>query len=352
MTVNPRLIEGARFQTVRSMVTALHSIAELVVVPIDRIDFRRGRVLGYRRTRGGRFEPRGTMTPRCDVWLNYTDGFYLDHAKLGFVTRGAFLGAQHDLYREGLASGRVGRVINAVDAEQATLKLWLSRLDPNRDRVLESHRLAAGSKRAMSSHIERLRARLGPIVIKPNWGGASLGVGLVASREQTREFVERHWQGSSTRHPFDDWCVQPLAQGAEKRLWFVGDRCVDGRILVGRPPPWDHLAPRSRRIERYYFGDPPGRAHQAAALGVSAHHAAQFRADLEIARAVWRKAGLEVGSVDFIGDRVNELNGCGTTFTQYDGWNCVTDARPALVRWLRGELGNVAVQSTLSSDEK
>jgi len=335
LTVNPRLVAGARFQTVRAMVTELDRLAELVVVPLDRIDFRRGRVEGWRRIRGGRFETLGRLTPRGALWINYSDGFYLDPVALGFPGPGAFLAAQHALYEDALASGRIARVVNTPAAERATLKLWLAGPGRRVAGVIPSYRLAAGREQDMRVRLDRLRARLGPVVVKPDWGGAGQGVVLVDSAAAAGAFAARHAADPDRVHPLEHWCVQPRATGDEKRFWFTGERCVDARILVRRPPPWDPRAPASARIERYWF-DETARA-TAGRRGVShAEAASQFLRDRAVAAEVWRRTGLEVGCVDLIGDRVNEINGAGTTFTQYRQWTCVADARPALVAWVRG----------------
>lgn len=335
LTVNPRLVAGARFQTVRAMVTALDRLAELVVVPLDRIDFRRGRVEGWRRTRGGRFERIGMMTPRGALWINYSDGFYLDPAASGFPGPGAFLAAQHALYEDALASGRIDRVVNTPAAERATLKLWLAGPGRHVPGVIPSYRLQAGTASAMRTRLDRLRARLGPVVVKPDWGGAGQGVVLVDSADAARAFAEKHAGDPARVHPLEHWCVQPRVAGDEKRFWFTGDTCVDARILVRRPPPWDPRAPASARIERYGFdeGSDASRGGSGTRRGEGF---AQFLRDRTVATAVWRASGLEVGCVDLIGDRVNELNGAGTTFTQYRHWTRVADARPALVAWVRG----------------
>lgn len=319
LTVNPQLIAGARFQTARSMVTALAARSELVVVPLDRIDFRRGRVTGFRRERGGRFAALGTLVPRGELWINYSDGFYLDHAALGFATPGSFLQAQHDFYQSLQASGRVRRIINTVAAEQATLKLWLTRFNRGSLRVIPTHLLARRSKIAMQRQLARLHARYGALVVKPNWGGAGQNVVRLDSVPSIRTFIDAI--DLRLAHPLDALCVQPLVDGPEKRLWFVGNQCVEARIIERRPKPWDPVGSRSTRIARYF---PTGRN----GFGRS------FARDLATAQVVWRRAGLEIGSVDFIGDQINELNGCGTTFTQYRHWERVVDARPHLVRWL------------------
>jgi hypothetical protein len=350
LTVNPRLVSGARFQTVRALVTPLDRLAELVVVPLDGIDFRRGRVQGWRRLPGAGFEPIGRLLPRGALWINWSDGFYLDHAALGFPSPGAFLAAQHDLYAEALAASRIGRVVNTTDAERATLKLWLAGPGKSLAGVIPSHRLAVGRAPAMRARLEALRARYGAVVVKPDWGGAGQRVFLVDSADAARAFAQRHAGDPARTHPLDHWCVQPRVRGPEKRFWFTGDRCVDARILVNRPPPWDPDAQRSASIERYWFYIGEGRAQDGqstaeggarrggravAAEGVKPGRAAQFRRDLEVATAVWRRTGLELGCVDLIGDQVNEINGAGTTYTQYRRWTRVADARPALARWAR-----------------
>ena len=58
-----------------------------------------------------------------------------------------------------------------------------------------------------------------------------------------------------------------------------------------------------------------------------------FAADLEAAERLCRLCGLSVGAIDFIGDSINEINGCGTVFTEYKLWQCIVDARPALVKY-------------------
>jgi hypothetical protein len=48
--------------------------------------------------------------------------------------------------------------------------------------------------------------------------------------------------------------------------------------------------------------------------------------------------GLDFGAIDFIGNCINEINGCGTIFTDYKFWQCIVDARPALVSFFIEQL--------------
>ena len=77
LTVNPGLVEGKRFQTVRSIVTGLHAVCDLFVVPISGYDFKRKRLNAYKRAAQGKFEHHGWIKPEADVWIVYTDGYWI-----------------------------------------------------------------------------------------------------------------------------------------------------------------------------------------------------------------------------------------------------------------------------------
>ncbi len=112
-----------------------------------------------------------------------------------------------------------------------------------------------------------------------------------------------------------DYCFQKYMPGEEKRLWFTGDTCVGGRAITGRPTPWSRSDQYSHCM--------PYRAGES------------FERDLSIAQRLWRLSGLKIGSVDFLGDHVNEINGAGTVFTCYNkNWQKVSDVRAALVSYL------------------
>src|SRR5919106_5784602 len=128
MTVGPGLVAGKRHMTQRSLVTALDKCADLLVVPVSGYDFANGRVRAYRRIRGGRFEAVGMIAPVADLWIVYSDGYYLDHRALGFARRRDFFDAQADFHQRQLDAGNVGRMINEPAVEARTLKSWFAGL--------------------------------------------------------------------------------------------------------------------------------------------------------------------------------------------------------------------------------
>lgn len=307
LTVGPGLVAGKRHMTQRSLVTALHRSTDLLVVPVDGYDLGSGRVRAYRRTRGGRFEDLGMIAPAADLWIVYSDGYYLDHRALGFGRRGDFLRARLEFHQRQVDRGTVGRVINAPGVEARTLKSWFATLDPETYRIIPTYRFST------IDEVHDFRRHAGAIVAKLDWGGGGAGAQRLLDREDVQRFGAA--LAADPDRDLADYCFQPYLPGDEKRLWYVGGRLVAGRKSHGRPTPWSDSTP-DYAVHRYDedSGD-------------------EFRADRAAADRLCRLAGLEVGAIDFIGDRINEINGCGTIFTEYQRWQCIVDARPALVRY-------------------
>ena len=139
-----------------------------------------------------------------------------------------------------------------------------------------------------------------------------MGAHRLLSEADVRRFAEG--LANDGDHELSDYCFQPYRPGDEKRLWFTGGRCVAGRLRLGGRTPW------SDSTDRYDV-----RPYVAGMEG--------FDADLRAAERLAGHCGLKVGAIDFIGDSINEINGCGTIFTEYKFWQCIVDARPALVRY-------------------
>jgi hypothetical protein len=306
ITVGPGLVAGRRHMTQRSLVTALDKCADLLVVPAGGYDFVNGRVRAYRRVRGGRFDETGMVVPAADLWIVYSDGYYLDHRALGFTKRRDFFRAQLEFHQAQVEAGRVARVVNDPQVEARTLKSWLASLDSKQYRVIPTHLLSS------IDEVHDFRKASREIVAKLDWGGAGGGARRLLNENDVARFEEELL--ARTDRDLRDYCFQPYVPGNEKRLWFVGGRFVAGRKSHGRATPWCSSGPDYRVCA--YDGDSEG-----------------FRADLAAAERLCNVAGLDVGSIDFIGDSINEINGCGTIFTEYRNWDCIVDARPALVKY-------------------
>ena len=300
--------------TQRSLVAALDPHADLVVVTAGDYDFAQGLVRAYSRVRGGRFEELGMIAPVADLWIVYSDGYYLDHRCRGFARRRDFFLAQVDFHQRFLAAGSVGRVINEPAAEAKTLKSWFASLDSAEYLTIPT-RLASSI-----DEVHDFRKIEGAIVAKLDWGGAGMGAHRLLSESDVRRFAEQLAKDGD--HDLSDYCFQPYRPGDEKRLWFAGGRVVAGRVRHGGKTPWSDS---TDRYHVYPYG-----------AGMDG-----FAADLEAAERLCTHCGLSVGAIDLIGDSINEINGCGTIFTEYKFWQRIVDARPELVSYFRDVLAKL-----------
>ena len=310
LTVNPQLLEGRRFTTLRTMINALSKHADLLIAPVDSYDFEQLTVHAYRRVQGGKFASVGRIAPEADLWIVYSDGYYLDSNKFGFRLRRDYFKAQVDFHKSIMLAGKVGALINSPDAEMKTLKNWLVQLDPDTSPVMPTYSFT-------SIHgVHAFLKEQGQIVAKPNWGGGGEGVLKISDQQSLKKF-ERDLASCRDRE-LPDYSFQPYSPGPEKRFWFAGGQFAGARIIWDRDEPWEKRRNRMR-VQSY-----------------DATFADEFAADLAAAQQLQALSGLSIGAVDFIGRRINDINGCGTLFTQYVNWNLIVDARPVLAKHLVG----------------
>lgn len=303
ITVNPGLLAGNRFSTVRSIVTALDACSDLLLLPIDEYDFKNKTARAYRRVAGGKFKFVKTISPHADLWLVYTDGYYLDFRRLGFSSPTAYIKAQMSFHAHCEEQRQVGQLINSIASEKCTLKRFFATIDPDKFHTIVTHVATTAGE------VYDLQKKEGVIIAKPNWSGGGYGVEKLESPAQVKDFL--------VRSKLSEFCFQPLVRGQEKRFWFAGQHCVAARRIKNRRAPWMDSRPQGYCSHPYNESD--GR---------------QFAIDLKVAETMWLRTGLSVGSVDFIGTRINEVNGCGTTYIDYDGWQKIVDARKPLVDYL------------------
>lgn len=308
LTVNPLIVESRQVSTMRKFVSMLNRRVNLYLLPVSGYDFKRGRVRAFRRITGGAFEDVGMLTPAADLWIVYSDGFYLDHRRFGFRVRRDYFDAQNEFHHRHLDAGRVRRMVNTPEAEMKGLKSWLATLDFKRTRVIPTY---------VCSHIDEvhdLQKRHRRIVVKPDWGGACMGVQLLADETSINEFRRKLKRDGED---LSDYTFQLFRRGDEKRLWFAGDECVGGRRYRSRRTPWSEEG-ADFKLSTY------DKISQAG-----------FAADLAVARRMCELAAMDIGSVDFIGDEVNEINGGGTVFTVSHNGKLLVDTRPAYVKYFQ-----------------
>lgn len=303
ITVNPGLIDGNRFSTLRSIVTALDRHYDLWVLPIDGYDFKKRKARAYRRVAGGRFEFTRSITPAADMWIVYTDGYYLNPADQGFKGPTEYIEAQMEFHEEFSENGSVSRLINTVESERNTWKGSFAKLDDRGFQIIKTFIVTT------SGEVLDLVKEYKVLIAKPNWSGGGKGVQKLTTQAEAADFARRN--------KLHEFCFQPAVTGDEKRFWFAGDDCVGARRIENRRAPWMDRIPDQYRSTVY-----------------DRTSGNKFERDLQAAKKMWRHSGLSIGSVDFIGDKINELNGCGTTFIDYHGWQKIVDCRKPLVKYV------------------
>ena len=307
ITVNPRLTGERKFTTMRKFIAAMDCRADLLVIPVNGYDFKRGRVRAFRRVKGGTFAEVGVIRPEGDLWIVYSDGFYLDHRRFGFRLRRDYFRAQVDFHQQHLDAGAVSLMVNAPEAETRTLKSWLATLDFRRTRVIPTYVFRT------IDEVHDFQKKSRAIVVKPVWGGASAEVEKLADEAEVRKFKDKLRR--SRDRDLADYCFQPFHRGDEKRLWFAGGQFIAGRRYRGRETPWEDWNEKCR-ISQYNQNSHRG-----------------FEQDLAAARRLCQLSGISVGAVDFIGDRINEINGGGTVMTTIHQRKIFVDNRPALIKY-------------------
>ena len=315
LTLNPMVTEGRRFSTMRRLVRLLDACCDLLLVPVSGYDFLRGRVAAYRRRPDGSFEKAGIIAPRADLWIVYSDGFYLDHRTFGFRLRRDYFKAQLTFHQKQLQMGRVRLLINSPEAEARTLKSWLATLNFQEFRIVPTYVFSN------IAEVYDFRRAHETIVAKLNWGGANVGVEKLRGEAAVREFERKLEQ--YTDRDLSDYCFQPYCRGDEKRFWFAGGKCTAARIIHGRETPWSDDA-ADFRVGTY-----------------NADSSQSFAHDLAAARRLYDLSGISVGSIDFIGGRINEVNGGGTVLTTYRYNKMIIDTRPAFLEYIQGLLNSL-----------
>src|ERR1044071_2253043 len=305
VTVNPCLIVKRDFSTMRKFLNLMDQHFDLLVIPVNSYDFKHGKVRAYRRLKGGAFKSTGMIKPEGELWFIYSDGYYLNHLRFGFRLRRDYFNAQLDFHQEHLNRGSVSLMVNQPESEARTLKSWLATLNFKKTRVIPTYVFKS------IDEAYDFQKKESSIVVKSNWGGGGTEVEWLKDEAAVRKFYNRLKKRSD--RDLSDYCFQAYCQGDEKRLWFVGGKFVAGRKYHGRETPWEDWNEKCRIFAYNKI------SHQG------------FAEDLAAAEYVCQLSGISVGAVDFIGHRINEINGCGTVMTTMDRRKLFIDTRPAFV---------------------
>lgn len=292
----------------RKFLTVMDQHFDLLILPINGYDFKHGKVRAFRRVKGGAFKNAGVIKPEGDLWFVYSDGYYLNHRRFGFHLRRDYFKAQLEFHQKHLDAGSVSLLVNHPESEARTLKSWFATLNFKKTRVIPTYVFKSVDE------VYDFQKKESSIVAKSIWGGGGTEVEWLKDEQAVRKFQNKLKKRSD--RDLSDYCFQIFCQGDEKRLWFAGGEFVAGRKYRGRETPWEDWNEKCR----------------ISAYNKSAHQG--FAEDLAAAQQMCKLSGISVGAIDFIGSRINEINGCGTVMTTMDKRKVFVDTRPAIVDYL------------------
>ncbi len=191
--------------------------------------------------------------------------------------------------------------LNDPDAEEATLKDYLAELYEQGD-----FSVAATFHYLNKENSQRLLEKHGQLVFKPIFGCGSAGVHKISSLDELDE-LDRLGSEEEVRK---NYAIQELLNGSEIRVIILGGEFLCSREDINYHP-WS-----DRKTLMTKVGNPT-----AFQIDTSQRIAQRLKADL-------------VG-VDFIGDKVYEINGTGTGLIAYDE-NCrlLFDRTPEFVDYV------------------
>lgn len=267
--------------TGKHVIKALSENSELIVTTPELYDFR-NRVIGAFKIENGQYKFIGNVEPKADIWWMQTDGYWINHSKKGFDRPLDFHEEQMQYFESLLEKGDVGEIVNHPTTERKTLKSYLSELQQEFPQIIHTYNITN------IDELYELQKEKGIVVIKPIWGGARKGVEKISSKEQIKK-----WSNINLA----DYVVQDYSPGDEKRMWVLGGKFVEGRLMKGRQTPWSAEEPTYE---------------------IRYHNGSEAQDDINLTNKIAEKIGLNYGSVDFLGDKVNELNGAGTSFIGLD----------------------------------
>lgn len=305
ITINPGLIAGKRFPTIRTLVSSLDETTDLLVAPVGQYDFQSKKIRAYRRVKHGKFEDLGMLLPAADLWIIYSDGYWLDAAAMGFRKRIDFYESQNRLHQHHLDQGNVAMIVNEPRVEARTLKRWFADLDHRETGVIPTVVVENVQQ------LRELRASKEVIVAKLSWGGAMMGTTKLTNDKDVDHFAE-DLEKVAPYLAWSDYCFQDyVSSSAEKRFYVAGGKVVGARLLLGRSTPWE-----KKGKEQGYLYDEKTDGYDT---------------DYGFVKKMLELSGLIVGSIDFIGTLINELNSGGTVFTYFEGRELLLDFRQDLV---------------------
>lgn len=314
-TINPDIKNPSNL-TYKGLVENCSKYGDARFIPSNGINFdfknNKVRMMEYKK---GNLIDIGYHTPEADLWIVYSDGFKTNTKALGYARPTDYHEKLMSFLEKQVLDGNIGQVINSPNTERKTLKKYFAGLDSNKFNIIPTY---------LFKDFEELYVKFKEkkkLVVKPDWGGGSAGVDLLKNEADIMKY---------RKSDLTDIVFQEYYPGDEKRMWITDGKFVEGRIAGNRNPPWMKLEGNSMVN---YFN------LESAKQKETWFTEEQFNTNLLAVEKIIEKTGLQMGSVDFLGDKINELNGGGTGFFFRDrDMTKMIDARKHLNNYIKSLL--------------
>ncbi|MBT7903167.1 hypothetical protein HN587_04860 [Candidatus Woesearchaeota archaeon] len=234
----------------------------------------------------------GEHQPEGDMFIIYGDETS-KNIGLEFAKR------QYQFLQNLKSEGAFKQFLNEPETEEATLKDRLVELSKD-----PSLNIAETIRYTSRDQTKRLIQKYGgQIILKPIFGCRGSGVTIVTSLDDL--FAQVNSEDELKR----DYILQEPLDGSEVRVVLLDDQLLCSRVHHNRKTPWD-----TTRSQTTYDHSPT-------------------TDELEITSRISTQVGAYLIGVDFIGPKVNEINGTGTGLVIYDHTgNLIYDKTDEFVR--------------------
>ena len=261
------------YRNTRSILSQLKGQANVVLVhPGDYVEGTSLVRNGYRFVSPSRIARSfGEHEPSGDIFVVYGD-----ESSKGFGTE--FARKQYGFLKNLQKKGNFECFVNTPEAEEKTMKDYLIELsDPD---------VALTYPYKNRDQVESLLYEHGELVIKPIFGSRGLDARKIDDVSDLDIMPEEI---------FSSECIfQEVLSGDEKRITMLNNEVLCSRIYMDRRNPWN---PYGKQITLNYT--PTER-------------------EIQISERLNKDIGAELIAVDFIGDKVNEINGTSSGLILYD----------------------------------
>jgi len=245
------------------------------------------------------YSRKGEHEPSGDLFFIFSDG---SAHNLGLNFMNEFYTFLKNLKNR----GNFEHFVNEPETEEKTLKSYLPVLSQELNGIAKTRIFSEEDFYDMIS-------TYGSTILKPIAGCRMRGVSLLKSEKDLLDIMSKY--SLNAAYLSNNYVLQEPLFGDEKRLIVVGGEYLSSRVVKNRVNPW---SPNNNQSNHIYYP-----SEEEIKIAVKANDA----------------IGAYVAGIDFIGSKVNELNGSGSGITVKDNsGTIIVDEVPTVLSYINNIL--------------